>query len=167
MINQRILNYIKLYISLHPNKILQYCTQKFIIALAYIAFNAWCTEIGLWAVFTHTPLVFSWSEHAHNSHPEACTIPKDGGAMSNGDSYAAKKSTTDCLQAWSSKKWGMKLGLTIQLSINFEQNDSALSTSPINMGQVWSARVFGWMVQTGWIAGSHTLSAQAWVLGEM
>lgn len=55
----------------------------------------------------------------------------------------------------------MKLGLTIQLSINFEQNDSALSTSPINMGQVWSARVFGWMVQTGWIAGSHTLSAQA------
>lgn len=57
--------------------------------------------------------LFSAGVNMPTSHPEACTIPKDGGAMSNGDSYAAKESATDCLQAWSFKKWGMKLELSI------------------------------------------------------
>lgn len=37
------------------------------------------------------------TEHAHSRYPEVSRIPKDGGARSNGDSYAAKKSTTERL----------------------------------------------------------------------
>lgn len=44
--------------------------------------------------------------HPLSRYPEVCRIPKDGGTRSDGDSYAAKKSAAERLQARPFKERG-------------------------------------------------------------
>lgn len=62
-------------------------------------------EMSVWKN-QQVPPPLSDLTHPLSRYPEVCRIPKDGGTRSDGDSYAAKKSAAERLQARPFKERG-------------------------------------------------------------